>query len=65
MPEPTAPNRRFIGLTLLASAGILLVIAALSYTGVLPVPDDTRGLLAAVTGLAAVADVVVATRFLR
>jgi hypothetical protein len=65
MPEPSGPNRRFIGRALLASAGILLVIAALGYSGVLPVPDETRGLLAVVTGLAALADVAVAMRFLK
>jgi hypothetical protein len=65
MPEAAAPNRRVIGLALLASAILLGLTAALSYTGVLPLADEVRGVVAIATGAAALLDVLVAVWFLR
>jgi hypothetical protein len=58
-------RRRFIGVASLASAGLLALVAALAYTGVLPLPPETRGTAAMVMGAAAMLDVLVGFWFLR
>ncbi len=66
MPEPApAGNRALIAMILVVSAVSLVVLSALIYMGVVPLPDETRGIAALVVGVAAFADFVVAIWFFR
>jgi hypothetical protein len=66
MPEPTpAAGRAVIAMILVVSAISLAVLAGLIYVGVVPLPDQTRGIAAMVVGLAAFADFLVAVWFFR
>lgn len=66
MPEPTpAASRAVIAMILVVSAISLAVLAGLIYVGVVPLPEETRGLAALVVGLAAFADFLVAVWFFR
>jgi hypothetical protein len=66
MPEPApAGNRALIAMILMISAVSLVVLSALIYMGVMPVPDETRGIAALAVGVAAFADFVVAIWFFR
>jgi hypothetical protein len=66
MPEPTpAAGRAVIAMILVVSAISLAVLAGLIYVGVVPLPDQTRGIAALVVGLAAFADFLVAVWFFR
>jgi hypothetical protein len=66
MPEPTpAAGRAVIAMILVVSAISLAVLAGLIYVGVVPLPDQTRGIAAMVVGLAALADFLVAVWFFR
>jgi hypothetical protein len=66
MPEPTpAASRAVIAMILVVSAISLAVLAGLIYVGVVPLPDQTRGIAALVVGLAAFADFLVAVWFFR
>ncbi len=58
-------NRRPLGFALLASAVLMLSAAALSWTGVLPVPLESRALVAGTLLAATVVDLVLGFRFLR
>ena len=60
----TGSNRRTVGVALLVSAALMFVAAALSLTGVLPVPMESRTIVGGIIGVAAVADVIVGVRFL-
>ncbi len=50
---------------LVVSAISLVVLSALIYMGVVPLPDETRGIAALVVGVAAFTDFVVAIWFFR
>ncbi|MEZ5418989.1 MAG: hypothetical protein R2708_16855 [Vicinamibacterales bacterium] len=50
---------------MLGSAIALVTVAALAYTGTLPIEPDVRGWVAAGAGLAAVFDVLIGLYFLR
>ncbi len=63
MPEP-ASKKRIVGLALLASTAILVVMAILFGTGVFPVPDESRMLVAGAFVVAAVLDGFMAIRYL-
>ena len=65
MPEPTTGNRAVIAMVLVFSALSLSALAVLIYTGVMPVPEDSRGIAALVVGVAAFADFLVAVWFFR
>jgi hypothetical protein len=65
MPESAPANRRVVALALLGSAGILILTAVAAYTGLLPIGDDVRGIVAGVLGLAAALDLVAAFWFFR
>ena len=66
MPEATpAGNRGLIAAILVISAISLAVLAVLIYTGVMPLPEETRVLAAIVVGVAAFADFLVAIWFFR
>ncbi len=66
MPEPTpAGSRAVIAGMLVISAISLAVLAGLIYMGVVPLPDETRGIAALVVGVAAFADFLVALWFFR
>ena len=66
MPEPTqAGSRAVIAGMLVISAISLAVLAGLIYTGVVPLPDETRGIAALVVGAAAFADFLIALWFFR
>jgi len=66
MPEPTAAGSRGpIAMILVLSATALAVLAALIYMGVVPLPDQTRGIATLVVGGAAFADFLVAVWFFR
>ena len=65
MSEIPARNKRIVGLTLLGSAGVMLVLAGLFFAGVIELPAETRPLLAGVLVLAAIVESMMAVRFLR
>ena len=54
-----------ISVILVISAISLALLAALIYMGVVPLPDETRGIATLVVGVAAFADFVVAIWFFR
>ena len=60
-----AANRRLIALLLMASAGLLSLVAGLIYAGVVPLPVEVRGAAAAVVGVAAAADFLIGLWFFR
>ncbi len=63
MPKP-AGNRRIVGLALLASAAVMFVFAILLGTGVIPVSDQSRSIIAVALSAAAVLDGLIGLRFL-
>ena len=66
MPEPARPGSRVvISMVLIISAISLALLAALIYMGVVPLPDETRGIAAMVVGIAAFADFLIAIWFFR
>ena len=66
MPEPApAGNRALIAMILMISAVSLVVLSALIYMGVVPLPDETRGIATLAVAVAAFADFVVAIWFFR
>jgi hypothetical protein len=66
MPEPApAGNRALVAMILVVSAISLVVLSTLIYMGVVPLPDETRGIAALVVGVAAFADFAVAIWFFR
>lgn len=56
-------NRRPLGVALLASGAVMLVASVLAWTGVLPVPMQSRAIIGGVLFAAALADVVIGLRF--
>ena len=65
MPDRPAANTRLIALLMMISAVTLAVVAGLIYVGVVPVPEDSRGIVAVAIGAAAAADFLVALWFFR
>ena len=66
MPEPTpAGSRAVVAMVLILSAISLALLAGLIYMGIVPLPDETRGMAALVVGVAAFADFMVAIWFFR
>ena len=65
MPETPPSIPLVIPMALLGGALMLVVIAALIYTGVVPVGEDVRMIGALTVGAAAFADFVVAIWFFR
>ena len=67
MPEPAqaAANKQLVGIILMISAAVLGVLAMLTYTGIVPLPEETRPMAALVVGIAAVADFGVGVLFFR
>jgi hypothetical protein len=63
MARTPAANRRIVGFALLASAGIMAFIALLFGAGVIPVPEETRLIVALVLGAAALIDGFIGFRF--
>jgi hypothetical protein len=57
-------NRRPLGVALLASGALMLVASALAWTGVLPVPLQSRAVVGGVLFAAALVDAVIGLRFL-
>lgn len=64
MDETPSRARRIVGLALLGGAALLVVVAALFYTGVIPVAGEMRGVAAGAVGAAALVDGLVGLRFL-
>jgi hypothetical protein len=58
MPESpqAAANKQLVGIILMISAAVLAVVAMLIYTGIVPLPEESRAMGALIVGLAAVAD---------
>lgn len=66
MPDAApAGNRALLAMILVVSAVSLVVLSALIYMSVVPMPEETRGIAALVVGAAAFADFVVAIWFFR
>ena len=63
-PEPVQ-NKPLIALLMLISAVTLGVVAVLIYSGVVPLPEESRGLVTMVVGGAAAADLLVCLWFFR
>ena len=65
MPETRPDTTPIIAMAMGVSAITLIVLAGLIYTGVVPLPPETRLIASLVIGAAAVADVLVALWFFR
>ena len=66
MPESRqAANKQLVGTILMISAAVLGVLAMLTYTGVVPLPEASRPMGALIVGIAAVADFGVGVMFFR
>jgi hypothetical protein len=60
----TASRKRVVGLALFASAGLTVVIAILIGTGVIPIDESVRSIVAGVLAVVAIADAFIGWRFL-
>ena len=66
MPESSnAANKQLVAIILMISAAVLAAGAMLIYTGVVPVEEHVRGMMALVVAIAAVADFGVGLMFFR
>lgn len=66
MPDPQPANPRpLIALIMLISAVTLAALAGLIYSGVVPLPEEARGIAALAVGVAAAADFLVGLWFFR
>jgi hypothetical protein len=67
MPDSrqSAANKRLVAIILMISAAILLLVAMLIYTGIVPLPEESRAMAALIVGLAAIADFGVGLAFFR
>ncbi len=63
-PHVMARNRRIVGLALVASGGVLLLLAALFYAGIIPLRSEQRPVIALVMVAAGLADALIGVRFL-
>ena len=57
-------NRRIVGLALIGSAAIMMSVVGLIYAGVFEVSGDAQRIVAAVLGVVAAVDLVMAVYFL-
>jgi len=64
MNDEQPGSRRIVGFALAGSAAVLMVVAALIYTGVFGIAEESRGVVAGAMGLAAMLDVVLALYFI-
>ncbi len=62
--EDRKGKRQVVGFVLIGSAAFMLVIAALVYSGALPMSEYSRPLLSTVLSIVAVLDLVLAAYFL-
>ena len=65
MPEPTPNTAPVVAMAMLGSVVTLVDLAVLIYTGVVPLPPETRMIASLVVGGAAFADFLVALWFFR
>ena len=66
MPDQQPVNARpLIAMIMMISAVTLAVLAGLIYAGVVPLPEESRGLAALIIGVAAAADFLVGLWFFR
>ena len=66
MPEQLSPDRQpVVAFAMMFSAIALTALALLIYTGVVPIPEETRPIAALVVGVAAFADLVIGVWFFR
>jgi hypothetical protein len=67
MPESrdASANRRLVAMILMISAAVLALVAMLIYTGVVPLPEESRPMGALIVGMAAAADFGVGLMFFR
>jgi len=64
MSDEHSGSRRIVGFALAGSAAVLVVLAALIYTGVFGIAEESRGIVAGAMALAAMLDVVLALYFM-
>jgi hypothetical protein len=64
MDDDRQGSRRIVGFALAGSATVLMVVAALIYTGVFGVAEESRAIVAGAMGLAAILDLVLALYFI-
>jgi hypothetical protein len=66
MPEARPqPRKQLLALILFISALILFAVAMLFFTGVIPLPEETRLIASIAIGLAAAGDLFIAILFFR
>ena len=66
MPETLSPAKHpIVAFAMMFSAIALTALAFLIYTGVVPIPEETRPIAALVVGVAAFADLVIGIWFFR
>jgi hypothetical protein len=65
MPEPSPRTSQIIALAVLVSAIALGVVAALIFSGTIPIAEGPRQMIAMAVGVAAFADLIVAIWFFR
>ena len=66
MPEKLSPDRQpVVAFAMMFSAIALTALALLIYTGVVPIPEETRPIAALVVGVAAFADLAIGIWFFR
>ena len=66
MPESSAAaNKQLVAVILMISAAVLAAVAALIYAGIIPLPEESRGMGALIVGIAAAADFAVGLMFFR
>jgi len=66
MPETPSPGSKpIVALVMMFSAITLMALTALIYTGVVPIPEETRPLAALLVGAAAFADLLIGIWFFR
>jgi hypothetical protein len=63
--DASARSRRIVGLALVGSAVLLVLAAASFYAGVIPLPPETRSLVATVIAVAGLIDALIGALFLR
>jgi hypothetical protein len=64
MDDDRQGSRRIVGFALAGSAAVLMVVAALIYTGVFGVAEESRAIVAGAMGVAAVLDMLLAVYFM-
>jgi len=64
MADERTGSRRIVGFALAGSGAVLLIVAALIYTGVFGVAEDSRSIVGGAMGLAAFLDLLLAVYFI-